>query len=554
MLLVRSRVSDGLGRPGSAHLPDNEAAGRIFRKPPARYRVCCLMSTTEAPQSIAGPLRDAAVSGVRWTLAARVVGEAVQLAASVALARLVGPAEFGHAAIALILVPLSTILTFEGFGSALVQRRQIERSHVEAATLASILSGLALSVVAYAAAPLVVAPLFGARTAHLVQLAAPLFLIAAVSAVPRSLLWRKLEFRQVSLIETASMAVGAGTAVGLAVAGLEGESIVLGGIATTAVCSGLMIAVVGLQPPRMHGRALREVLGFGGPASGAGLLQVMITNVDYTILAARLDAAQVGLYWRAFQLGVAYQEKLSGIMVKIAFPLYSRTEGVGEMRHLHERATRLHAAVLVPLLALFIVLAPVLIPWLFGAAWAASVQTAQILALAGMIAAVLAGFPQVMLARGRSRELLRFNLVVLVVYASAVLATVDRGIVAVAVAVVVVYVAKLVAVYALMLRRVLGMPIRGMIHDLAPAALGSAVLAVVGLPLVGLLQGSGASPAMTVGAVAAVGAVIHCAILRALFPSVWHDLSTLMRRVLPSRLPLPGAAAPTRRSALVDEA
>ena len=70
-------------------------------------------------------LSEAAVSGVRWLLIARIGGDTVQFAAAVALARLLSPAEFGHAAIALILVPLAAILTFEGFGSALVQRKVI---------------------------------------------------------------------------------------------------------------------------------------------------------------------------------------------------------------------------------------------------------------------------------------------------------------------------------------------------------------------------------------------------------------------------------------------
>src|SRR5690242_18543619 len=44
-------------------------------------------------------LRDASVTGVRWSLIARVIGESGTLVASIVLARLVGPAEFGHAAI-----------------------------------------------------------------------------------------------------------------------------------------------------------------------------------------------------------------------------------------------------------------------------------------------------------------------------------------------------------------------------------------------------------------------------------------------------------------------
>ena len=42
------------------------------------------------------------------------------------------------------------------------------------------------------------------------------------------------------------------------------------------------------------------------------------------------------------------------------------------MKRLHERATRIHGAVVVPLLAILIVTAPDLVPWLFGDAWSAA--------------------------------------------------------------------------------------------------------------------------------------------------------------------------------------
>ncbi len=494
-------------------------------------------------------LRDAAVAGVRWIAVARVAGDSAQLIASVVLARLIAPAEFGHAAIALILVPLAAILTFEGFGSALVQRKEIEREHMETATLASLVAGFALTALTYLAVPLVAAPLFGERTSELVQMASPLFLIASFSAISRSLLWRELEFRNVSLIETGAVALGALVAVGLAFAGLEGDAIVLGAIAGSVVASAMLMLVVRPYRPRWHGRHLREIVGFGGPASGAGLLHVAITNVDYTILATRLSASQVGFYWRAFQLGVVYQDKISGIMMRLAFPVYSRTRDLAELARLHERASRVHAAVVVPLLAILIVTAPVLIPWVFGSAWEASVLPAQILAVAGMIAAILTGFAQVLLAAGRPQELLRFNVVVLVVYAAAVFATVGQGIVAVSIAVVAVYVAQLVAVYAVLFRKVLGIPVGRMVGDLAPAVLGGLALLAVGFPIAHLLREAGAHPALIVGAVSAIGLLVHGLVVRQLFPAVWHDLVALTRRVLPSRL-LPARSAPAAAEAL----
>ena len=102
-------------------------------------------------------------------------------------------------------------------------------------------------------------------------------------------------------------------------------------------------------------------MGLGLPASGAGLTSVAITNATLAVAAVRLAPSQVGLFWRAFQLGVIYQEKISGIMLRLAFPVYSRTTDLAELLRFHERATRIHAAVLLPLLSILIVTAPELL-------------------------------------------------------------------------------------------------------------------------------------------------------------------------------------------------
>ncbi len=195
-------------------------------------------------------LRDAAVSGVRWFAAAKVASEVLQLVAAVALARLISPADFGNAAVAMILLPLAVILTYEGFGSALVQRKLITDGHYEAATLTSVASGFALSLITFLLAPIVAAPIFGAEIADLIQLVSPAFALAGIGAVSRAHLLRQLDFRTSSLIETSSLVLGSFAAVGLAAAGLGAEALVLGGLITTAIASLLLIVAA----PR-HGRA-----------------------------------------------------------------------------------------------------------------------------------------------------------------------------------------------------------------------------------------------------------------------------------------------------------
>jgi lipopolysaccharide exporter len=477
-------------------------------------------------------LEQAAVDGVRWTVAGRVAIEAITFASAVALARLIPPSGFGEAVVPLILVPLAVIFTFEGFGSALVQRKTIEPAHAEAAMLASLITGaIFTSVVVLLARPLG-APLFGEGPARLLVLISPVFLLAGIGAVSRSLLWRALDFRRVSLIETVSLGTGVATAVGLAWgSGLDAPAIVLGALGGSLVTTVLLLFAAPPPLPLWHRGALREVLAFGLPASGAGLTYVAITNATLAVAAVRLTAAQVGIFWRAFQLGVIYQEKISGIMIRLAFPVYSRTSDLAQLRRFHERATRIHAAVLLPLLSLLIVTAPELVPWLFGERWAPAAGPVQILCVAGMIAAILTGYPQILLAAGKPRALLGFNVALLALYVLVSWLAAPHGITALALGVVGVHVVLLLAVYGILFRRVLAIPIRRLVTDLLPAIACSLLLLAVAAPTAELLRGAPV-PIFLLG-VGVVGGVVYLTALRSLFPAVWGDVAELTRRVLP---------------------
>jgi teichuronic acid exporter len=475
--------------------------------------------------------KEATLSGVRWVMLTRIASETLALGATVALARLLTPAEFSHAAVALIFIPLATILTFEGFASALVQRAEIDDSHVRAAVSMSLVGGAALSALAAALTPLWNL-LFGAQTGSMMLLMSPVFLMASIGGVSRALLWRRLEFRKTSVIEMAALTAGSVVALALAVTGLGPRAIVIGALAQVALGSLLLFAAAPAPLPRWHRGSQREIGGFGVPAALAGLVDVLFRNVDYAIVAARLPAAQTGIYWRAFNLGVVYQDKLSGVMMQLAFPVYSRTESREELRGLHERATRVHAAVIFPLLASLIVFAPILIPLVLGAAWTPSVGPTQILAVAGMVAAILTGYPQVMLAVGRPRALLNFNLAMLAVYATVVALAVGHGLIAVAIAVVVVYLGILVGVYHFLLGRYVGLSIRRLIPELGPALAGCVALAAVTEPL-RLLLDPMLPRVLTLGLAGSIGLLAYAAALRAVSPAAWGDLTLLLTRVFP---------------------
>lgn len=476
-------------------------------------------------------LKETTIRGLRWLAVTRSVSETSAFVAAVALARLITPAEFGHAAVALIFLPLAGILTFEGFASALVQSETIDEDDRRAAMFMSLVGGALLTALAFALCTPVWRPLFGARTAELIEDISPILLIAALGAVSRATLLRNLDFRATSLIDTTSVIGGYVVAVGLALAGLGGKAIVIGALAQATLNSLLLVSVSRPPPPRWSRRSQQRIAGFGLPAALAGLVEVLFRNVDYAILAARLSAATTGIYYRAFNLGVVYQDKLSGVMVQVAYPVYSRTSDRAELRSMHERAARVHAAIIFPALASLIVLAPVLVPFLFGSAWEPAVRPTQVLAIAGMTAAVLTGYSQVMLAIGRPRPLLLFNIGRLALYAGTVLLASRHGLMAVAGAVVAAYVIILIGAYRILLQRYVQIKLGRLIPELGPAIIGSLALVAVTLPLLRVLEGT-LPRVLLIALVGSAGLAVYALVLRIAFASAWTDVRLLVVRVL----------------------
>ena len=489
--------------------------------------------TADAPEVSRGELREAALAGVRWISATRMVVEVVAISGGVVLAHLVPPAAYGRVAIAVMVPELALALVNEGLGTPLVQRRSLTRRHVEGTAAVGLLGGIVLAGLTYFVAPLVTTPLFGAQTTDLFQLYAPIFIITGLMIVPLAMLQRRLEFNRIGVSEVASTLVATAASVGLAVVGLQAEAFVLGRMAGIAAWTLVLFYFARTPLPRWRHKEIGEIAASGAPAAGAGLAAIGTRNVDYAILGARLSAAQVGYYYRAFTLGVEYERKISGIVQRIAFPVYSRTEDIDHMSAVRRRIVRLNTTLIFPCLAFFIVVAPVFVPWLFGARWAPAVTLAQILALAGMAATLKNTIDPLVLAAGRSRSLMRFSAGEVAIYATMLFfASAGGNLVVICAAVAGFRIATLIASYALLLGPILDSSLRELLGDAGPALGACLALAAAALP-VRLLLDAPPLPLLASCAVAGFGA--YALALRLISPRSWADVLLVARRVLPGR-------------------
>jgi lipopolysaccharide exporter len=489
--------------------------------------------TSDSPP--ADELRAAAVHGIRWSTISRPMTEVIQLVSMVVLARLISPAGFGRYAVALIAQEVGYIIVSEGVSSALVQRKSIGREHLQSGMALGLIIGVGLTCAMLAASSLIVSPIFGTSTALYMRIMSPLCLVSAVGMVPTAILRRRMQFRRLSEIEVISTLIRVVVCVGLALAGMGGEALVLGMVANAVTMT--VIAWISAPPPlpRLHLAPARELLAYGVPASMAAVSWVGFNNVDYALIGARLGAFQTGLYFRAYTLGVEYQKKVSVVMSQVGFPVLSRTSSAKELTDLHRQMVRLLTILLFPLLVLLAVVAPVLVPFLLGHQWAAAVVPVQILALGGASTLVIDGVGTVLMATGRTRALLGYGIAHFLTYGLAVYLVVSHGVVAVAIAAAIVHTLFLFVAYALLLRGSPERPLRRLWHDIAPAVVSCLGLVAVVLPARLALSAAHMPAIVLLAVIGLIAAPPYLLTLRVCYPTTSRKLRVTIEQILPDR-------------------
>jgi O-antigen/teichoic acid export membrane protein len=479
--------------------------------------------TTPSPS-----LRHVALSGARWTGLARLVAELATLASAVVLARLIPPADFGRAAVALIVIALTAVLGTAGLVAPLVQRRDLDRRHVTSATFLAFLCGMLMTAATAGFGLVFAESIFGEATARLIVLASPAWLLVGIGVSSQAMMQRELRFRAQALIEGFSAMLGVAVSLGLAFAGFDATALVAGALTLVGAMAILSFASAPPGWPIPARRELTELCRFAAPVAGSSLAYLAYRNVDYAILGARVSPAQVGYYWRAYQLGVGYQSKISRVMLRLSLPLFSRAAEMTALRRMRSRIVRTHATVLVPLLMTFIGVAPLLVPWLFGDAWEPAVVPSQILAVAGIADAVMTGSGPLLVAIGRPGALVKWNLLQLVLYTLLVLLLAPHGITVLAVGVALFGLANAVGVQSVLLRRYLDLSLRDLWLDVrAGTVMGGVVLVATTLLRV-TLEALDVPDFLALVLLGLAALALGAAVLRLLYPSEWNDVAAIV--------------------------
>ncbi len=449
-------------------------------------------------------------TALAWSLGNAVVSKLGPMVIGIALARLLGPEEFGTYAVAW--VAMLAVLAFNDLGVGLAVVRWDEEPEVIAPTINTVC--VASSVVLAAAMAVAAGPFASAMNnpaaAPLVRMLAICVLINGLVSTPAAVLQRAFRQDQRMVVDQVNMWVGALVSIGLAVVGAGAASLVVGRLAGAGL-SALLFLRYSPVPYRFGWdvRLWRRLLRFGLPLAGTSVLVFLLGFTDQLVVGKLSGSTALGAYLLAFNLASWPVQLLSQPLRSVAPAMFARLRTQpGVMHERFQQLTRPLAAAALPGCVGIAAAAPEITRLVYGSAWDAAAGPLRWLALFAALRIFFELAYDFLVVTGSSSSLLQVQLLWLVVLVPALVLGVDRwGIAGAAVSQVVVSAVVVTPAYCFLLHRLgigLLVVVRGLgLPLVAAAGLWVAVQPVLAgtWPLLGRLLLAGG---MTAGVVLAL--------------------------------------------------
>jgi PST family polysaccharide transporter len=318
-------------------------------------------------------------------LANTIVSKLGTLAFGIALARILGPDDFGEFAVAL--VALLAMLSFNELGVSLAIVRWPDSPKGIAPTVATLatLSSVILALVAVALAPWFCAVMGAPGATSVVRLMSASIVIDGVVVTSAALLQRDFRAGRRLVIDQVVSWFGTLVSIATAVAGLGAMSLAVGRVSAALVGAVLFLHAA---PVRFgFDRAVaRRLLKFGLPLAGSSIVVFAVKSVDQLIVGALLGPVALGLYVLAFNLSTWPVAVLSQPVREVSPAAFARLQhDPPALRSAFVSSVGLLTAVTLPVCLVLTGAAAPIISVVYGEEWApAAIALGWLGVLAGL--------------------------------------------------------------------------------------------------------------------------------------------------------------------------
>lgn len=323
--------------------------------------------------------------GAAWTFTNVGLRIVLTIASTAILARLLTPEDFGLIAMSALVTEFAALLGNIGIGGILIQRKALRRLDMDTAFWITMAIDTALCLLVIVASFLAAAVFDTPQVQTVIAVSSLSFILSGLSTVHLALLSRTMRFREDFIVQAGTLIVRLTASVLLAASGFGVWSLVFAALIGQGTTLILASAIVPFRPRmRFNRKLLSEYARTSGSYLGGGIVNYLMSNLDYMIVGRRFGPEALGFYQTAFSLPEELRNRLSAPLQRVLFPAYSRLQDdLSAMQYGVLKSLRLLSAVTIPLGVGLAAVSDGVVRVLYGSQWLPVIPLLEILAIGG---------------------------------------------------------------------------------------------------------------------------------------------------------------------------
>ncbi len=353
------------------------------------------------------------VRGGLVTLTTQIAKFFISTAATIVVARLLTPQDYGLVGMVVILISFLGLFQYLGLPAATVRWPELNHSQVSTLFWLNVMLSTAIAVAVVGASPLLARFYREPRLIGIAAGYAIVIFLTGISIQHLALLQRQMRFVALTVIDICALSIGLGVTILAALRGAGYWALVLNQIVFALVTiAGAWIACSWRPSLPRLGSGVRSMLTYGGNLTGYSFANFFAQNMDNALIGKFWGAYQLGIYSRAYQMLLMPLGQINMPLSSVAVPALSRLADSPERyRAAYLRILEKIAMLTMPAVVFLIGTSDWLILLLLGPRWREAGRIFMLLGIAAIIQPVSRTGLWLFITQGRSREMFQWGVI-----------------------------------------------------------------------------------------------------------------------------------------------
>lgn len=348
-----------------------------------------------------------------WSYSERIIAQLVSFTVSIILARLIAPSEYGIISLVTIFITIANTFVTDGFGSALIQKKDADELDFSSVFYFSILVSLGLYIVIFIFSPVVASYFRISEITVVMRIMAFRIPLAAANSIQRAFVSKRMEFRKFFFSTFIGTFLSAVLGISLAFAGAGVWALVAQYLTNSLVDTVVLFFTSGWKPRIQFSIVrLKPLVSFGVKILLAALMVNIYTNLRNFIIGKRFSSKELAFSNKGEQFPNLITVNINSSITSVIFSVLSQQQSNREVvLSMTRRAIKTGTFLLAPTLLGLAAVSDKVVEALLTEAWLPCVPYLQIMCMVYLLQPIQTASLQAMKAMGEGRLYLKLEII-----------------------------------------------------------------------------------------------------------------------------------------------